>query len=421
MKRPNIIYFHTHDTGCYISPYGYAVPTPNYQRLAESGMTFKHMHSIAPTCSPSRAGLLTGQYPHQSGMVNLAHHGGHLHDVKKHIIHTLQPAGYHTTLLGFHHVINWPEYSKIGYDETIKAGTGFKAGEIADEAAAFLHRRRNLEQPFFISIGLTETHRVFPSEVPEGSERYLRPPAPFPDTEVFRKDMAAYVESLKAADAALGTVLDTLESTGLADNTLIICTTDHGLPFPSMKNNLTDHGTAVLYLMSGPNIPKGAVTDALSTHLDVFPTVCQYSGIDAPDWLEGKSLLPVIEDPKTEIHDAIFTHSNYHGKNYAPLRCVRDGRYAYIQGFEETEHTQFPTSDASPSEDAWKAHNWGSKLHPKERLFDCLFDPHEMNNLAGDPSYQDIKRRLQDQLNAHLNATSDPITKGPITPVHAGA
>ncbi|MDF3129730.1 sulfatase [Kiritimatiellaeota bacterium B1221] len=421
MKKKNILYFHTHDTGRYISPYGYGVPSPNYQRFAESGVTFKDMHCVAPTCSPSRAALLTGQYPHQNGMISLAHKGAKLHDIQKHLIHTLKPAGYHTALIGFHHVINWPEYEALGYDETIQPGAGAKAQKIAPLVVEFLERqKREGDKPFFVSVGITETHRPFPEDVPEKDARYLRPPAPFPDTEVFRKDMAGYVELLKRVDVALGQILDELDESGLREETLVIVTTDHGVAFPAMKNNLTDHGTGVLFMVSGPGIPQGKVTDALTSQLDVFPTICEFTGITPPEWLEGKSLFPVLKDEQSDLHEAIFTESNYHGYGYHPFRAVRTSRWSYIEGFEDNEWTQFPRSDAGLADTALTAEGWGEEFAAKVRLFDRLFDPYECNNLAGGASHVKIEAELKDRLHQHLKESRDPIVTGPL-PAPAGA
>ena len=90
MNPPNILYIHSHDTGRYIQPFGYAFDTPNLQKLAEEGVLFRHCHCANPTCSPSRASLLTGTYPHQNGMFGLAHRGWRLNDYHEHILHTLR-------------------------------------------------------------------------------------------------------------------------------------------------------------------------------------------------------------------------------------------------------------------------------------------------------------------------------------------
>jgi arylsulfatase A-like enzyme len=98
--KPNIIYLHSHDSGRYLQPFGHAVPTPNLQRLASEGVLFRRAFSAAPTCSPSRSALLTGQCPHRNGMLGLAHRGFSMNDYSKHILHTLRPAGYRSVLAG---------------------------------------------------------------------------------------------------------------------------------------------------------------------------------------------------------------------------------------------------------------------------------------------------------------------------------
>src|ERR1700730_18793321 len=112
--KPHIIYLHSHDSGRYLQPFGHAVPTPNIQRLASEGMLFRRAFSAAPTCSPSRSALLTGQCPHQNGMLGLAHRGFSKVDYNRHIVHTLRDAGYVSVLAGLQHVAPKPEM--IGYD-----------------------------------------------------------------------------------------------------------------------------------------------------------------------------------------------------------------------------------------------------------------------------------------------------------------
>ena len=113
-RRPNILYIHSHDTGRYLEPYGHAVPAPNLQRLATQGMLFRQAFNAAPTCSPSRASLLTGMCPHSNGMFGLAHRGFVLNDYKQHVLHTLRPAGYYSALFGVQHIAKDP--ATIGYD-----------------------------------------------------------------------------------------------------------------------------------------------------------------------------------------------------------------------------------------------------------------------------------------------------------------
>src|ERR1700736_6312803 len=127
-KRPNIIYIHSHDTGRYLEPYGHAVPAPYLARLARQGVLFRQAFNAGPTCSPSRASLLTGMCPHSNGMFGLAHRGFVLNDYKQHILHTLRPAGYYSALFGVQHIASKP--ATIGYDK-VRSFQGNRTEDVA--------------------------------------------------------------------------------------------------------------------------------------------------------------------------------------------------------------------------------------------------------------------------------------------------
>src|SRR6266699_1637764 len=144
-KRPNIIYIHSHDTGRYLEPYGHAVPAPNLQRLANEGILFRQAFNAAPTCSPSRASLLTGMCPHSNGMFGLAHRGFVLNDYKQHILHTLRAAGYYSGLFGVQHIASNP--ATIGYDK-FETFPGNHVEPVSAAAAKFLESSPKI--PFFL-------------------------------------------------------------------------------------------------------------------------------------------------------------------------------------------------------------------------------------------------------------------------------
>src|SRR5262249_46206780 len=148
--------------------------------------------------------------------------------------------------------------------------------------------------------------------------RYLQPPAPLPDTPETRLDMAGYCASARNLDRGVGTVLEALERAGLAENTLVISTTDHGIAWPRMKCNLTDSGWGVSLIVRGPGLFHGGkVSDAMVSHVDLFPTLCELLEIDRPAWLEGRSIFPVLRGEKKEINDEVFAEVNYHA-SYEP-------------------------------------------------------------------------------------------------------
>ena len=283
-KPLNILYLHSHDSGRYLSPYGYPVPTPNLRRLAADGVVFRRAFSAAPTCSPSRASLLTGQCAHQNGMLGLAHRGFSMTDYRRHIVHTLRDAGYRSVLAGLQHVAAKPE--QIGYDQILHPATT-QAADVAPQAVAFLDSKPS--GPFFLDCGFFETHREYPKPTPDDDARYIQPPAPIPDTPATRADMAAFHASARNLDRGIGHVLEALARNGLAENTLVISTTDHGLAFPRMKCNLTDTGWGVSLILRGPGAYSGGkISDAMVSHLDLFPTICESLKIQPPAWLEGQ-------------------------------------------------------------------------------------------------------------------------------------
>lgn len=408
--RPNIVYLHSHDTGRYVSPYGYSVPTPRIQRLAEEGVLFRQAFSAAPTCSPSRAALLTGTYPHENGMLGLAHRGFELADYGQHLVPTLQKAGYYTALAGVQHVASDPAW--IGYDEVVPVESR-RAEHVAPAAADLLGRLP--AGPFFLDVGFSETHRPFPKPGPDDPAGYVMPPAPMPDTPQTRADMAAYHASARAMDTGVGNVFDALELYGLADNTLVICTTDHGTAFPHMKCNLTDHGIGVMLIMRGPGFRHGKIVDAIVSQLDLFPTICELAGVALPQRLRGTSLVPLGEGDTTALHDELFAEVTFHAA-YEPQRCVRTERWKYIRRFDARPNRVAPNCDASASASYLQDHGWDSRLRPQEMLFDLVFDPTETANLADTPEAAKVLTQLRHRLNRWMNATHDPLHQGPINP-----
>jgi N-sulfoglucosamine sulfohydrolase len=183
---PNILYLHSHDTGRYIQPYGYTVPTPNLQKLAEEGVLSRKYYTTHPTSSASRASLLTGMYPHNNGMIGLAHRGFSLKDPHTHINFTLKKHGYHSVLSGIQHVVarkNDDFYKEIGYDEFLGEAENahIQAAEWLDNAPS---------SPFFLSVGFIQTHRDYPKHKDDINADHLIPPRYLPDAPEVRSDMA---------------------------------------------------------------------------------------------------------------------------------------------------------------------------------------------------------------------------------------
>jgi N-sulfoglucosamine sulfohydrolase len=409
--RPNILYIHSHDTGRYVQPYGFQVPTPNIQLLADQGVLYREAFCAAPTCSGSRASLLTGQYCHNNGMMGLAHRGWTLNDYGKHWVHTLREAGYRSVLIGEQHIATDPR--AIGFDRIVEMDS-HRADAVAPTTIEALHEQP--EGPWFLSVGFFETHRSFFAPTSVRDTLYSLPPTGLPDTIVTRRDMAEFKASARSLDQGIGAVLHALHDLGLSDDTLIICTTDHGVAFPNAKATLYDRGTGVMLLMRGPGFTGGKVVDSMVTHLDVYPTICEVAGIrQPPSWLQGKSLTPLVRGDAERLHDATFAEITYHAA-YEPQRGVRTERWKYIRRFDDYPHPVLANCDDSASKDLWVEHGWGERVVPEERLYDLLFDPNEVDNLAGDPARRGVLAEVRERLEAWMRETDDPLLDGPVSP-----
>lgn len=412
-RQPNILYIHSHDTGRYIQPYGHQVPTPNIQRLADQGLLFRQAFSAAAVCSASRASLLTGQASHDTGMLGLAHRGYRLTDPSRHIARVLHEDGYFTALVGEQHLSADP--FEIGYEHVEEIDT-FHVGDVAP-ATVDLIAKLDSDRPFFLSVGFFETHREYFEPTSVRDALYSAPPPNLPDTPETRRDIAAFKASARQLDHGVGAVLNALDHCGFGDNTLVILTTDHGLPFPGAKATLTDRGIGVLLIMRGPGgFHGGRVTDALVSQIDLFPTVCELAEIEQPPWLQGQSLLPLVRGDTAEVNDEIFAGVTFHAA-YEPQRAVRTRRYKYVRRFDP-EHTTvvLPNVDDSPSKDVLLAHGWTERPIPSEQLYDLVFDPGEAANLVDDPAYQEIRSQLAARLQQWMAETGDPLLDAPVSP-----
>ena len=410
-RPPNILYLHSHDTGRYLEPYGYPVPTPNIQRLASQGIVFREAFCAVPTCSGSRAAMVTGQYGHNNGMLGLAHRGWVLNDYSEHMVHTLRPAGYWSAMIGEQHIARRPDV--IGYDHVIKVETTHVAS-VAPQAIEVI--AAGPPEPWFFSVGFFETHREFFAPSSLGDVLYSRPPENIPDHPDTRRDLASYKASARALDQGVGAVLQALDHHKLVDDTLVILTTDHGLAFPGAKATLYDRGLGVTLIMRGPGgFDGGRVIDALVSHLDIYPTLCDLAGVPHPAFLQGVSLLPLARREADEIRDVIFAEGTFHAA-YEPQRAIRTQRHKYIRRFGDRALPVLANTDDGPSKDVLLANGWGNRRIPFEQLYDLAFDPNEAANLIDDPDYADVRRDLTERLERWMHETDDPLLHGPVKP-----
>ncbi len=416
----NILYIHTHDTGQFIQPYGYGVETPNLMHFAQQGTMFRAAFCAAPTCSPSRAALLTGQYPHSCGMFGLAHRGFAMQDYSLHMASYLRTHGYETVLCGIQHEA--PDASLIGYSRILDEQK-FHMGCLTFDARAFDMENSALvseylmsgpEKPFFLSFGLFSTHREYPEPDEQVEAGYVMKQPGLPDTEDIRRDTAAFMTSAGIADAAVGRVLKSLKDSGLSEDTAVIYTTDHGPALPGMKCTLYDLGISVGMILDYPGNPsKGMVYDTLVSHVDIFPTLCELCGVKKPDWIQGISFLPVLEQRTEEIRTEIYSEITYHAA-YEPVRSIRTRRHKLIRRFDDDLSVALANIDDSPAKTLLLDQGCLECAHDETELYDLYADPGEKKNLAGDPAYAGIMEELSLKLDLWMETTGDPLRYGPV-------
>jgi N-sulfoglucosamine sulfohydrolase len=344
-------------------------------------------------------------------MLGLAHRGWALDDYRQHWVHTLRRAGYRSTLIGEQHISVDP--GVIGYDEIVPVDSNH-AEYVAPLTIEAL--RGAPSEPWFMSVGFFETHRDFFAPTSVRDTLYSLPPANLPDVVATRKDVAAFKASARSLDQGIGAVLHALHDFGQVENTLVLCTTDHGVAFPGAKATLYDRGIGVMMLMRGPGgFTGGKVVDAPVSHLDVFPTLCELAGIEAPGWLQGDSLMPLVRGESERLHEAIFAETTYHAA-YQPHRAVRTERWKYIRKFDDYAHPVLANCDDSESKKLLVEAGWGEQVVAPEQLYDLVLDPAEGANLAADPAHATTLEELRGRLDAWMHETDDPLLEGPVPP-----
>lgn len=382
-RRPNILFAFADDWGRYASAYAAAgekgtvndaLRTPNFDRIAREGVLFKNAFVTAPSCTPCRSSLLSGQYFYRTGRAAILQ-GARWDPAIPSFPLMLEAAGYH---IGETYKV-WSPGSPTdapygagahGYERAGRRFNGFsqnvtrmiREGRSAAEAkqvlfdevtgnfADFLEDRRG-DRPFCYWFGPTLVHRKWI----KGSGKALwgidpdtlkgKMPGFLPDVHEVRQDFADYLGEIQAFDAALGLLLDKLEQIGELDNTLVVVSGDHGAPgFPRGKCNLYDFGVGVPLAIRLPGAPGGRVVDDFVNLMDLAPTILEAGGVEAPEAMTGRSLMNVLRSERTGLVDPdrtwVITGRERHvararaGNLPYPQRSLRTRDHLYIINFE---------------------------------------------------------------------------------------
>ncbi len=414
-KKLNIITVISHDLGQHMSCYRVPdVRTPNFDVFAAQGLRFENNFCTAPQCSPSRAALWTGRYPHANGVVGLAHSDfqNDLHDDERHLAQILGDEGYETHLFGGQHVS--PKAQRCGFKGIHGGGP---CGKIASAVGKFLEERSGGDGPLFLQAAFFEPHRPFPHEDVETLEpATLSVPPYLPDIPEVREDLAHLEASCYSADNAFGAIVEAVDRCGMADDTIVVFTVDHGIAFPHAKMTLYDPGIETALLMRIPGIEGGKVYKEMISNVDFVPTVLELLDINVPKNIQGRSFKGLFTGEEYEPNEAIFAEKTYH-TYYDPMRAIRTQKWKLIANFEfapQQETSPDYDNNAKSYVEIAKAQPLPSLYHPPFELYDLEADPWEQENLADNPGYEDIRDELIRQLRQWMRDTGDPLLEGPM-------
>lgn len=412
----NLVMIDCHDLGQHLACYGVeSVSSDHLDALAADGVRFVNSFCTSPQCSPSRAALYTGRYPHNNGMFGLAHDpfSWRLNDDEIYLAKHLQNAGYETAHVGIQHVTEFTDeaVAKLGFVHVLP---GHLAAEVADSAIGFLEQAH--EKPFFLNAGFFEPHRDHTGGyrlTPPDSEKGVDLPPYIPNTDQSRLEFSELQGMIKSMDVAVGRIMDALRRLDLIDDTWVIFTTDHGLAMPRAKCTMYDPGLKTALIMCAPQLglSGGKVVEQLISHVDMVPTLLEGLGIAVPENLQGRSYWPLLQGDSDSHRDALFFEKTYH-TDYEPQRAIRNARYKLIWN-AEVDITNVP-ADIMHSPIYPQMMDMLTVTRPPFELYDLATDPNEMTNLAEIASYQDIKDNLRQQLLAWMRDTEDPLLDGPV-------
>lgn len=407
-RQPNIVIVHGHDLGRTMGPYGRGADTPNVDAFARSAVTFDRAFAPAPQCSPSRASLMTGKYPNGSGMMGLAHLDWSLNDPRGALPHLLQGLGYQTLLVGEQHEATSGEL--LGYQRCLGTKWPQVASRVAPEFAQALDEL-DLQRPFFASVGFFEAHRPFDQAgYTDPSPELVEVPPYLPDTPEVRADLAAFHGRVRGFDVGVGAVLAALEARGLADETIVVVTTDHGVAFPRAKGTLYDAGLETGLLVRWPGITEpGTRCDALVANIDLFATLLHAAGGALPEAVDGIDLRPLLEGRVPAVRDHFFAQLHWHDA-YVPMRAIRTDTHKLIVDFSDRDELYLPKDvEESASGRALRAASPQPTTTARFALHDLAADPLERRNVWDDRDASALGRELRHRLEQWMLESRDPL------------
>ncbi len=446
-ERPNILFCIADDASrTSFGPYGCRYcNTPAVDSLAANGIVFTNAYTQNPKSAPSRACLVTGMYSWQ--LKEAANHWSRFPGEFRFYPHILMENGYHVgfTGKGWGPGVYETEYNPAGpeYNGIVCRDVPAKGISRIDYAGNFRYfLEHNPEgRPFCFWLGAKEPHRWYEQDSWKrtGKDMDSVDVQPFlPDNGIVKGDLLDYAVEVEWFDTHIGRAVRILEEKGLLDNTLIIVTSDHGMPFPRVKGQIYDEAFHVPFIAfwKGKIMPGRVVSDFIGFH-DVAPTILETAGLPMHPQMSGKSFLDILLSEKDgrvnkkrdhmilckERHD--LGRADEEGVNLGyPVRAIRTDEWLYVRNYEpsrwpvgnpeynyrncDDSPTKSYLTSLKPDDPDYRLFELCFGMRKPEELYDMQNDPHCMNNLAEDPGYGRIKNQLRRRMEKELKDSGDP-------------
>lgn len=452
--RPNILFAILDDaTYTHFGAYGCDwVKTPNFDRIAKNGLLFSKAYTPDAKCAPSRSSIVTGRNPWQ--LEAAANHWPHFPIKFKTYAEVLKENNYHVGFTGkgwgpgFAKNVKGERRTLIGKEynelELTPPTTGISSTDYVANFAKFLGDKKDKE-PFCFWLGSREPHRRYElgSGISKGGkkiEQIDRVYSFWPDRPEVRSDMLDYAYEIEYFDTQLGQILEILEKKGELANTLVVVTSDNGMPFPRIKSHeyeLSNHMPLAIMWPGGVKSP-GRVIDDYVTFNDFAPTFLEVAGIKASESgmeeITGHSLCKIFESDKSgQVDD---TRNNFvlvgkerhdvgrpNDRGY-PIRGIISGDYLFLKNYRPSRWpsgnpiTGYLTCDGGPTKtkilnlgkQSQSIHYWNYSFgkRPEYELYNIKSDPECVRNLIDKPDFSDVSKQLNDKMTIELSSQKDP-------------
>ncbi len=403
--------------------------TPHLDRFAEQAMLFDRAHVNAAICAPSRAVIATGLFSHRSGALGFMKAKPGTPD----IVTTMQRGGYLAGILG--KVDHSTPTTSIKWDYAFDQkdlGNGRNPQIYYQRCQTFFQRSKAEGKPFYFMVNSHDPHRPYcnpkrigpgeaaPSRVYEPADVVV--PKFLPDLPGVRAELAHYLNSTRRLDDTFGKVMQALNESGFADNTLVVFLSDNGIAVPFAKCNAWYHSTRTPLLVRWPGVvePVHRNRRDFVSGVDLFPTFLEAAGVNGPTDLDGQSIVPLLKGQAQAGRDFVFTQIDKKaGGDAVPMRCVQNERFGYIYNpFSDGAHwyrnnnegLTMRAMEAAAKDDAAIAARIELFRHRvPEEFYDLKNDPDCLHNLIGSPEHLQEINALRSRLEDWMKKTHDPL------------